>query len=522
MNLDLDSLSPIELQSLYDQVMSYYKYNSIETFKPYPYQLDFMNKSKKFHSRLMRSGNQTGKSYGAAYEFAMHVTGLYQDYYEGDRIEGSGYDFWCIGIKLDSTARVIQKLLFGTEDMRNEDAIGTGAIPRRMIDFESISKDGKRLLSARVKHVSGGYNTISFFAAEQGQNGLMGSVVKFVWIDEEHEHKGVEVYAQCVTRTATTKGHILMTATPEFGMTPLQKMFEDARGGDDLYIASASWDDAPHLDEEDIKRLLANIPEWQRDMRRHGLPVLGSGAVFPCKDEDLMCEDITPRDHWPVIVGLDFSSVNDASVISFVCHNTDDDIYYLYKEIYINEIENKNPDYMSDCILNGETPYIPCISPHDGGLNSASPTSKAKIMISRGVNVQSESFYNGTELSLSFKDKKNFHREPGLEYMRKLIRDGRFKVCKSCVKFYEEKRSLFYSPKPNGGIETKGKDDSIDACRYALISLVGNRGLPYGQCKSGDYEKWNNGFDVNRDNTIWAVDVHGISDSYLESNDWPY
>lgn len=157
-----------ELSEMISEYREHIRYNKLEVFKPYDYQIRFMNSSASFKQRLMRSGNQTGKSYGASFEFAQHITGLYQPYFSGDKLPDGGHLFWCIGIDLDSTARVMQNALFGTADIRRDDEIGTGSIPRHCIDFDSFIKDGPRLVSARIKHTSGQWNTVQFFGAAQG------------------------------------------------------------------------------------------------------------------------------------------------------------------------------------------------------------------------------------------------------------------------------------------------------------------------------------------------------------------
>lgn len=482
-----------ELEQLIQESQEYFKFNKLYFFKPYPYQIRFMNASKQANQRMMRSGNQTGKSYGASYEFAQHITGQYQDYYDGVKIENSGHLYWCIGIDLDSTARVMQKALFGTANARIEDELGTGSIPKDCIDFDTITKDGGRIMSARIKHTDGGYNTLQFFGAAQGQDRLMGSVVKFVWCDEEPKHNSMDIYAQCMARTTTTDGHIMYTCTPEQGMTDLQRMYAEDETGQ-LYLDSASWDECPHIDEATIKRLLAGIPPWQHDMRRKGLPVLGSGAVFPYRDEEITCEDIQPLSTWPVVCSVDFSSVNDASVVVYCAHDPLADIYYVYWMEYIDAIVNKNPKFMAKVILNSPTPRIPVVSPHDGGIKSVNPESKARIMKDLGVNVLGEPFYNPTNLNLAFHriEKRNREREPGLTEMRRLFETGKLKVCRSILPFFKEKAQMFYAATASGGMETKGKDDAIDAIRYAVLSLRGNRGIQYRFCIEPVAE--NNGF----------------------------
>ena len=235
-------------------------------------------------------------------------------------------------------------------------------------------------------------------------------------------------------------------------------------------------------------------------MRSKGLPVLGSGAVFPFKDEDIMIEDITPERHWKVIASLDFSSVNDASVVCYSAYNPDNDTYYVFDAVFITNIEQKNPRYMAQCILDGSYPTIPVVSPHDGGINSVSPESKAKIMKGMGVNILGKSFYNPTTLTLAFHKGGGIEREPGLTEMRRMMEEGRFKVCRRVSQFFKEKAQLFYAPSANGGMKCVGNDDMIDAARYGVISLRGNRGVSFSEVT----RRFNDGFDNPFQAQEWA------------------
>lgn len=89
LSLDVESMTLQEMQDLLLSLDKYKRYNKLEYVNPYPYQLKFMNASKFYTQRYMRAGNRTGKSYGAAIEFAMHITGEYREWYEGERIKDS-------------------------------------------------------------------------------------------------------------------------------------------------------------------------------------------------------------------------------------------------------------------------------------------------------------------------------------------------------------------------------------------------------------------------------------------------
>ena len=219
-------------------------------------------------------------------------------------------------------------------------------------------KDGNKVKSMLIRHEDGGVNTLQFYGSAQGQDKLMGQAAKLAWIDEEPAHNSLEIYSQVVTRTATTDGLVMVTFTPEQGYTALNKLFDES---EELYVQSVSWEDCPHLDEETKVKLLAGIPEWQRDMRSKGLPVLGSGAVFSFKDSEISITDVDIQPHWPIIAAVDFGKNVDPSTISFVAWDVDNDVVYMYDEAYLDD--DRSAKAIADVIKNSKTPNIPVIVP---------------------------------------------------------------------------------------------------------------------------------------------------------------
>jgi hypothetical protein len=84
-------------------------------------------------------------------------------------------------------------------------ALGTGAIPRKTIDFEHLERDGHIVKIAKVAHhdengITDGYSTVEFRSTQQGEHVLMGPTVDYIWLDEEDPYRSMEIYSQCVTR----------------------------------------------------------------------------------------------------------------------------------------------------------------------------------------------------------------------------------------------------------------------------------------------------------------------------------
>ena len=70
-------------------------------------------------------------------------------------------------------------------------------------------------------------------------------------------------------------------------------------------LVTATWDDVPHLAAEEKAELWASIPPYQRDARSKGIPQLGSGAIYPVPESDLLVEPFAIPAHWPQGYGMD-------------------------------------------------------------------------------------------------------------------------------------------------------------------------------------------------------------------------
>lgn len=188
--IDLSKMSPEDKEELFlilSELDKYKNTNKIEYFNPYKFQDDFYKAGKTHNFRFLCAANRIGKSFSEAQEVAFHITGQYPDWWEGRTFD---YPIlcWCVGITGESTRKVLQKELFGTDDARDVKSIGTGAIPKKCIDFESLARDGQRILSCRIRHRNSkgmvdGYSTLEFRSTQQGEAVLMGATVDYIWLD---------------------------------------------------------------------------------------------------------------------------------------------------------------------------------------------------------------------------------------------------------------------------------------------------------------------------------------------------
>lgn len=166
------------------------------------------------------AGNQLGKTYGGGAEFAMHLTGLYPDWWVGRRWERP-IAAWCGSDTSDTTRDNPQRILLGPP--AEPDERGTGAIPYDHIGRINPKRGvGDALDTMTVKHVSGGYSRLGFKTYEQGRKKWQGETLDLVWFDEEPPP---DVYAEGLTRTNATGGMVFLTFTPLQGMSEVVLSF---------------------------------------------------------------------------------------------------------------------------------------------------------------------------------------------------------------------------------------------------------------------------------------------------------
>src|SRR5688500_16495595 len=72
------------------------------------------------------------------------------------------------------------------------------------------------------------------------------------------------------------------------------------------HVTFMTIDDAGHYSPEERAAIVAAYPPHEREARAKGIPVLGSGRIFPVPEEDIACELISLPREWPRIGGMDF------------------------------------------------------------------------------------------------------------------------------------------------------------------------------------------------------------------------
>lgn len=184
----------------------------------YPKHMAFFEAGAIHRERLMLAANRVGKTEGVGgYELALHATGLYPDWWKGKRFKRP-VSSWVAGDTSKTVFEILQEKLLGRPGY-----FGTGLIPKANL-VQTTSKHGVSdgVDTAYISHVSGGDSRITFKSYDQGREVFQGTEQDIIWLDEEPP---MSVYTECLIRTMTTNGIVMLTFTPIRGLSDVVLSF---------------------------------------------------------------------------------------------------------------------------------------------------------------------------------------------------------------------------------------------------------------------------------------------------------
>lgn len=300
----------------------------------YPRHMEFFAAGADFPERLFMAANRVGKTIAGAFEVACHLTGLYPHWWVGRRFSEPG-EWWACGTTNETTRDIVQRTLFGKhEHLDTAEAFSLGMVPAHLIAGYTRRPHGLTgsLESVKVKHSNGKTSMVGLKTYEQGRKSFEGTAKQGIWDDEEPP---IEVYQEQVLRTMTTGGIVIVTFTPLQGMSDVVKSFLEPESDDaaefKIYI-QAGWDDVPHLTEADKKRQIATMLPYQIAARTKGEPSLGSGAIYPIPESDIVVPAFHIPDTWARAYGMDVGW--NRTAVAFVAEEPTTGNYIVYDEHY--------------------------------------------------------------------------------------------------------------------------------------------------------------------------------------------
>jgi phage terminase large subunit-like protein len=425
--------------------------NRLRFYRPYTKQREFHTAPER--ERLFMAGNQLGKTLAGAAEVSMHLTGQYPDWWTGRRFDKP--TVWICGSESGELTRDgVQRLLLGPPSDQSE--WGTGFIPGDCI-VETASRPGvpNAVATILVKHKTGGNSTVLLKSYDQGRTKWQANTVDGVWCDEEPP---LDLYSEALTRTNSTFGPVIVTFTPLKGMSDVVMRFlkpePDDIGAKDRAVIQMTIDDAEHYTPEQREKIVAAYPAHEREARAKGIPIMGSGRVFPVAEEQITCEPIRIPEHWPQIVGVDFGWDHPFAACS-LAWDRDADVVYVTK-VYR---QREATPIIHAAAIKPWGDWIPIAWPHDG-LNHEKSAGEplAALYEKQGLKMLPE--------RATFED-GSASVEAGVTDMLDRMLTGRWKVFSTCGEWFDEFR-LYHR---KDGLIVKERDDAISASRYGLMML---------------------------------------------------
>lgn len=391
------------------------------------------------------AGNQLGKTWAGGYEAAFHATGLYPEWWKGRRFNGPT-KAWVAGVTGESTRDNPQRVLLG-----DIGKLGTGTIPKKLIHSTSAARGINGLIdTALIKHTSGAFSQISFKTYEKGREKWQGETLHWLWFDEEPP---LDIYTEGLTRTNVHNGITFITFTPLLGMSDTVMRFLGDPRTPGTHVTNMTIEDAEHYTKEQREAIIASYPPHERESRAKGVPMLGSGRIFPVAEEHISIDPFEIPKHWPLIGGLDFGWDHPFAGVK-LAYDRDTDTVYVIKTYRVRE---------STPIIHAAAlkPWgdIPWAWPHDG------------LQHDKGSGEQLAEQYRGQGLNLlperaTFEDGTN-GVEAGISEMLTRMQTLRLRVFSTEAQWFEEFRMYH---RVEGKI-VKERDDLLSATRYAIMML---------------------------------------------------
>ena len=416
-------------------------------YKPYGKQLAFHAAGATFRERLLMAGNQLGKTYAAGNEVAFHVTGIYPDDWQGRKYEKAPR-FWVGSVTSELCRDGAQRILLGPVGKW-----GTGCIPKELIvEIKRARGVPDAVESVLIRNVNGDIAQITFKAYSDGREAWQAETLDGVWFDEEPP---IDIYTEGVTRTNNTLGLVFLTFTPLLGMSSVVMRFMGDKNHPDRSITNMTISDVEHYTEEQKQKIIEAYPPHEREARAQGIPMLGSGRIFPVAEEVIKETDLQdiPK-HWKQIIAMDFGWDHPTSAVRLVLDEENDVIHLIsaYRQ-------GEAIPLIHAAAIRPWGDWIPVAWPHDALQHDKKGDQFMAIYRDLGLKMLSE--------HAQFPDKRGNSVEAGLMDLLQRMQTGRFKVAASLQQWWEEFR--MYHRKD--GKVIKERDDLMDATRYALMMI---------------------------------------------------
>lgn len=145
---------------------------------------------------------------------------------------------------------------------------------------------------------------------------------------------------------------------------------------------SATWDDVPHLTEEQKKAQWDSALPHEREARAKGIPALGAGKIYPVEEDALLVDPFEMPRYWPRAYALDVGWNRTAAL--WGAWDRDSDTVYLYSEYYAGQ---QPPSVHASAIRSRGDWIVGAIDPASAGANQKDGTRLIDEYLNEGLNI---------------------------------------------------------------------------------------------------------------------------------------
>ena len=420
--------------------ISSHKDDTVRWYKPHMKQKSFHGTGNHARERLFLAGNRVGKTLAGAAEMSFHLSGSYPAWWNGIRFT-QPVSAWAASVTREATRDILQQVYLGG-------AGKVGVIPQRLVTGMTMKSGVAGAVdTVSVRHSSGGTSVLGFKSFDQGRASFQGTARDVIHLDEEPE---IEVYEECLLRTLTVGGHVMLTMTPLMGLTEMVRHFTDAERGKGKSVVRAGWGDVEHLDAELIGVMRASLRPHEIAAREHGEPSVGKGRVYPVDESALRVPRFEIPQHWKRCVGVDFGWSNPTAAV-WLAHDVAADIVYV-TDVY-SASERVPAEHAGEILRRGA--WVPAVcDPAGQAIGQKDGVSLVEMYAAAGLRFDLAE--NGVEA--------------GLMAVLERMRAGRLRVFEDLDGWWREFRLYHRDGK---GRVVKRDDHIMDAMRYAVVSGLG-------------------------------------------------
>jgi len=291
---------------------------------------------------------------------------------------------------------------------------------------------------------------VIYIRSTENPNVIEGMTLKWIWADEAGQ-MSIDAWVNFQGRLSILKGNLFCTTTPYTLNWLYTDFYGKWQGGNpDYAVFQCRSCDNPYFPKDEYDRVKSTMDPRTFRRRYDGLFEKMEGLVY---------EDFVPSVHVidpqkinfkEVIAGVDWGYTNQASIV--IIGIDKDNCYYVIDEYY--RTGKTTSEIIEQCHRFIKEYKVRFFYP-----DSAEPD-RLEEMRRAGIHPREVN-----------KSKKSVIK--GIDTVREVMRENKFRVFSSC-KYFLEELSLYHYPEAEGIVEdevpVKENDHLLDALRYAIYT----------------------------------------------------